>query len=60
MTYDVGDKVRLINSKTIGNVTIPNTSVGVVKYVDSNLKYYKVDFTEKTDVIVAEGELRSA
>lgn len=60
MTYDVNDKVRLINSKTIGNVTIPNTSIGVVTYVDSNLELYKVDFPEKKKVLVAESELRSA
>ncbi len=60
MTYDVGDKVRLIDTRTIGNVTIPDTSVGVVKYVDSNIKVYKVDFSEKSGVVMAEGELRSA
>jgi hypothetical protein len=57
MRYNIGNKVRLINQKVIGGITIPNTSVGIVILIDDNLHLYRIDFVEKNNVIVAEVEL---
>ncbi len=60
MNYNINDKVKLVSAKTIGNVTIPTTSVGTIKTKDTFLESYTADFSEKNGVLVTDDDLTSA
>ncbi|MGZ3861730.1 MAG: hypothetical protein ACXVPN_00405 [Bacteroidia bacterium] len=58
MKYRVGQKVKLRTSKTVGDIVVLPTEIGVITQVFSISLAYRIDFSVAKGIIVQESELQ--